>query len=62
MHHVFWEAYLFHTNNIGFKNLISRDFLGGPLFKTLPSNAVGTGLIHDRGADTPHPRGQKLKT
>lgn len=43
MHRVFWEAYLFHTNNIGFKNLISRDFLGGPLFKILPSNAVGTG-------------------
>lgn len=54
MYCVFWEALLFHTNNTGFKILISRDFLGGPVFKNLPSKAVGTGLTPILGAKIPH--------
>lgn len=45
---------MFHANNIGFKILISRDFLDGPVFKTLRSKAVGTGLTPIFGAKIPH--------
>ena len=34
----------------------------GPVVKTLPSDAGGTGLIPDRGAEISMPRGQKTKT
>ena len=35
-----------------FKN---RDFPGGPVVKTSPSNAGGAGLIPGPGGKTPHP-------
>ena len=31
-----------------------RDFPGGPVANTSPSNARGAGSIPDRGAKTPH--------
>ena len=33
---------------------ITRDFPGGPVVKTSPSNAGGAGLIPGRGAKVPH--------
>ena len=54
MYCVFWEAQLFHANNTGFKVLTSREFPGGPVFKPLRSEAVGTGLTPIFGAKTPH--------
>ena len=41
-----------------------RDFPGGPVFKALPSNAGGVGLIPDQGAKIPHalrPKHQNIK-
>ena len=41
-----------------------RDFPGGPVVKTLPSNAGTTGLIPGQGAKIPHasrPRNQNIK-
>ena len=38
-----------------------RDFPGGPVVKTLPSNAGGAGSIPSWGAKIPH-GGQKTKT
>ena len=43
---------------------ILRNFLGGPMFKTLPSNAGGDGSIPDWGAEIPHalwPKNQNIK-
>ena len=40
--------------------LNSRDFHGGPVFKTSPSSAGGTGLIPDWGAKIHH--SQKTNT
>ena len=42
-----------------------RDFPGGPVVKTSPSNAGGAGLIPGQGAKIPHvspPKHQKHKT
>ena len=36
----------------------SRDFLGGPVVKNLPSNAGYVGLIHGRGTKIPPASGQ----
>ena len=36
------------------KQVIFWDFPGGPVVKTLPSNAGGAGLIPGRGAEIPH--------
>ena len=36
------------------KDKRSRDFPGGPVIKTLPSNAGGVCLIPDQGAKIPH--------
>ena len=47
-----------------FKNLYSRDFPGGPVVKTLPSNAGGAGSIPGQGAKIPHtlwPKNQNIK-
>ena len=47
-----------------FKN-IGRDFPGGPVVKTSPSNAGGAGSIPGRGTEIPHasgPKHQKHKT
>ena len=41
------------------KKSYSRDFPGGPVVKTLPSNAVGAGSIPGRGAKIPHASGPK---
>ena len=44
--------------------LISRDFPGGPVVKTSPSNAGGEGLIPGWGAKIPHvswPKSQNIK-
>ena len=41
-----------------------RDFPGGPVVKTLPSNAGGAGLIPGWGAKIPHtsrPKNQNIK-
>ena len=41
-----------------------RDFPGGPVVKTLPSNARGVGLILCQGAKIPHasqPKNQNIK-
>ena len=41
-----------------------RDFPGGPVDKTLPSNAGGAGLIPGRGLKIPHdlqPKNQNTK-
>ena len=41
-----------------------RDFLGGPVVKTLPSNAGSAGSIPGRGASIPHasrPKNQNIK-
>ena len=43
---------------------ILRHFLGGPMFKTLPSNAGGDGSIPDQRAEIPHalwPKNQNIK-
>ena len=45
------------------KNM-NRDFPGGPVVWTSPSNAGGVGLIPGRGAGIPHaswPRGQSVE-
>ena len=34
--------------------MVPRDFPGGPVVKTLPSNAGGMGSIPGRGAKIPH--------
>ena len=42
----------------------SRDFPGGPVVKTSPSNAGGAGSIPGRGAKIPHasqPKNQNIK-
>ena len=42
----------------------NEDFPGGPVVKTLPSNAGGAGLIPGWGAKIPHtsrPKNQKIK-
>ena len=42
----------------------SRDFLGGPVVKTLPSNSGGMGSIPGQGIKIPHawcPRNQNIK-
>ena len=36
-----------------------RDFPGGPVVETLPSNAGGVGLIPGRGTKIPHASGPK---
>ena len=44
---------------------IFRDFSGGPVVKTSPSNAVGAGSIPGWGAKIPHasgPKNQNIKT
>ena len=41
-----------------FKNLL-RDFPGGPVVKTSPSNAGGASLIPGWGAKIPHASGSK---
>ena len=41
-----------------------RDFPGGPVAKTLPSNSGGAGSIPGRGAKIPHasqPKNQNIK-
>ena len=45
-----------------FSKLSPRDFPGGPVVKTLPSNAGGTGSTPGRGAKIPHALRQKTKT
>ena len=43
---------------------MNRDFPGGPVVKTSPSNAGGAGSIPGRGAKIPHalqPRKQNIK-
>ena len=47
-----------------FKGRSSRDFPGGPVVKTSPSNAGGAGLIPGQGAKIPHasrPKNQNIK-
>ena len=39
-----------------------RDFPGGPMVKTLPSNAGDVGLFPGCGARIPHAFSQKTKT
>ena len=39
-----------------------RDFHGGPMVKTSPSNAGGVGSIPGQGAKIPHASGPKPKT
>ena len=46
------------------KGILSRDFPGGPVVKTLPYKTGGVGLIHGQGAKTPHatwPKNQNIK-
>ena len=46
------------------KKIVTRDFPGGPVVKTSPSNAVGAGSIPGRGAKIPHasrPKNQNTK-
>ena len=38
---------------------VGRDFPGGPVVKTLPSNAGGVGSIPGQGAKLPHASGTK---
>ena len=38
-----------------------KDFPGGPVVKTLPSNAGGAGSIPGQGANIPHASGPKKK-
>ena len=43
---------------------MARDFPGGPVVKTLPSNAGGVGSVPGQGAKTPHvtwPKNQNTK-
>ena len=45
-------------------NLEERDFPGGPVVKTSPSNADGAGSIPGQGAKIPHasqPKNQNIK-
>ena len=44
------------------KDSSSRDFPGGPVVKTLRSNAGGMGLIPDWGTQIPYAPGQKTNT
>ena len=46
---------------IGPKNELLGDFPGGPVFKTSPSNAEGTGSIPGQRAKIPHASQQKKK-
>ena len=51
------------TTNVTEKH-IDRHFPGGPVVKTLPSNAGGAGSIPGRGAEIPHaswPKNQNVK-
>ena len=48
--------------NIVLQKCFSRDFPGGPVVKTLPSNAEDAGLIPGWGAMIPHASGRKTKT
>ena len=41
------------------QNSISRDFPGGPVVKTLPSNSRGMGSIPIKAAKMPHASGWK---
>ena len=43
-------------------NLLAQDFPGGPVVKTLPSNAEGVGLIPGWAAKIPHASQTKTKT
>ena len=46
------------------KMVTVRDFPGGPVVRTSPSNAGGAGSLPGRGAEIPHasgPKNQKLK-
>ena len=43
-------------------NKRGRDFLGGPVVKTPPSNAGGTGSVPCQGAKIPHASWPKTKT
>ena len=50
--------------NVDFLKYYLRDFPGGPVVKTLPSNAGCAGLIPGQGAKIPHawrPRNQHIK-
>ena len=44
------------------KNVSLRDFSGGPVVKTLPSNAGAEGSITGRELRSHMPRGEKTKT
>ena len=47
-----------------FARHVNRDFPGGPVVKTSPSNAGGAGLIPGQEAKIPHasePKNQKIK-
>ena len=55
---------LVHTPLVTTKNVSRRDFPGGPVVKTSPSNAGGEGSIPGRGAKIPHdsqPKNQNIK-
>ena len=46
------------------KKIVTRDFPGGPVVKTSPSNAVGAGSIPSWGIKIPHaswPKHQNIK-
>ena len=44
-----------------FKSFLIRDFPGGPVVKTLPSNSGGAGSIPGQGAKIPHASQTKSK-
>ena len=55
---------MFPDRGIEVENKSERrgDLPGGPVVKTLPSNAGGVGLISGQGAKIHMPHGQKAKT
>ena len=61
-----WHALLSCTQKAGnrkepIRNRAQRDLLGGPVVKTLPSNAGGAGLIPGWGTKIPHASKVKKK-
>ena len=48
-------------NKAHYQNYNSRDLSGGPLVKTLPSNARGVGLIPGWETKIPHASGPKTQ-
>ena len=58
------EGQVMQTPRMLFARHLNRNFPGGPVFKTSPSNAGGAGSIPGQGAKIPHaswPKNQNIE-